>query len=91
VRTRIGWWLRCWADRIDPHNAPRITGMTLTLETDKGWVLHPDGGKGMRIAYLGRAEYDKAHTEATSPPRRIDWVNARVYPPGTSERDFDRA
>lgn len=83
VRRRLAWRLRCWADRIDRAGAVRVTSMTLTLEKGEGWRLREDG-RGMKVCYLGEAEYDKAHTEADDPPYRIDWTTMKVYAPGTS-------
>jgi hypothetical protein len=63
MRKRIGWWLRCIADRIDPADAPRLISWTFTFERGRGLVFRTDG-KGCQLAYLGHDEYEKAHTEA---------------------------
>lgn len=70
MRARLGWWLRCLADRIDPDHAFRRTHMGLTLELHAGWVLHED--KGLPVWYYG-PDYDKAYDDAERPPVQIDW------------------
>lgn len=71
IRRAIAWRLHSWADRIDPHNAVRITGMTITLEKDTGWTLHgyddPMRGRGFKVCYPGLDEYSRAHSEAANP------------------------
>ena len=65
-RSRIGWRLRCWADRIDHQHAPRITHWTFTFERGRGLVFREDG-KGCPVAYLGTDNYERAHAEAENP------------------------
>ncbi|AZV00785.1 hypothetical protein SEA_KIKO_64 [Gordonia phage Kiko] len=71
MRARIGWWLRCLADRIDHAHSPRITGWTFTFERGRGAVFHHDPlgpmtGRGCRIVYFAD-EYDRAHDDAENP------------------------
>lgn len=65
MRARIGHWMRKWADRIDHYGAPKLTSYSFTFETGEG-IRFRDDGRGCRLAYLGDAEYEKAHTEADS-------------------------
>ena len=65
MRARIGHWMRKWADRIDDHGAPKLMGYSFTFETGEG-IRFRDDRRGCRLAYLGDAEYEKAHTEADS-------------------------
>ena len=68
-RAKVGWKLRIWADRIDPDHAFRRSGMTVTLERGRGWVLHsPDlnSPPGCPVWYYG-PDYDLAHDEAENP------------------------
>lgn len=59
--------LRYLADRIDPIGAPRLmTHYSFTFERGRGLVFREDG-KGCMLAYMGQAEYEKAHTEADNP------------------------
>lgn len=61
--TRIGYWLRRLADRIDPVNAPRAIGQSFTFE--QGWGLRfRDDGRGCPLWYLSEADYARAHDEA---------------------------
>jgi hypothetical protein len=55
--------LRRLADRIDHAGAPKLTGWTFTFEDYRGIVFREDG-RGCRVAYLGDAEYEKAHDQA---------------------------
>ncbi len=43
IRTRIGWTLRRFADRIDHDNAPRYTGYSFTFERREGIRFRYDG------------------------------------------------
>lgn len=70
---RTGYWLRKWADRIDPHGAPRATGHAFTFEMRRGLVFRDDG-KGCPLWYYGRDDYERAHNEADNPGPRVDWV-----------------
>lgn len=58
-------YLRRWADRIDYEGAPKLMGWYFTFETGEGIRFRQDK-RGCRLAYLGDAEYDKAHTQADS-------------------------
>jgi hypothetical protein len=86
VRTRIGHWMRQWADRIDYRGAPRYTGYTFTFETGEGIRFRKDG-KGCRLWYLGMDDYDKAHDEADSAPaaaartRRLELIETAMTEP----------
>ena len=64
-RAWIGKRLRFLADRIDYEGAPRLMSYTFTYETGEGIRFRQDK-RGCRLAYLGNAEYEKAHTEADS-------------------------
>jgi hypothetical protein len=66
-------WLRTLADRIDYEGAPKIMGWSFTFEDREGIRFRRDG-KGCRLAYLGDAEYEKAHGEADKPAVRVDWA-----------------
>ncbi|MGW4720477.1 hypothetical protein [Nocardia sp. NPDC004260] len=65
TRARIGKFLRKWANRIDYEGAPKLMGWYFTFETGEGIRFREDG-RGCRLAYLGDAEYEKAHTQAGS-------------------------
>lgn len=69
---RLARWLRDLADRIDRDGAPKLTHWTWTFELGQGARFREDG-KGCRVAYLGDAEYEKAHTQSDRPPPRVDW------------------
>jgi hypothetical protein len=55
--------MRHWADRMDPDRAPRAMGYTFTIEPGQGIVFH-ENGPGCPLWHLGRAEYERAHTES---------------------------
>lgn len=59
--TKIAWWLRCLADRIDPKHAPRAMGWSFTFTYD-GVKFHRDN-RGCPLWYLGWEDYDRAHRE----------------------------
>jgi hypothetical protein len=63
VIRRLAWWLRCAADRIDHAGAPKLTHWTFTFEKYQG-VRFREDGRGCRVAYLGDAEYEKAHSHS---------------------------
>jgi hypothetical protein len=65
LRSRIGHWMRKWADRIDDHGAPRAMGYRFTFEDGEGIRFREDG-RGCRLWYYGMDDYEKAHTEADS-------------------------
>jgi hypothetical protein len=80
---RLAKFLRTLADRIDYEGAPKLTHWTFTFEDREGIRFREDG-KGCRLAYLGDAEYEKAHAEADRPPVRVDWkALAKGTPPLT--------
>jgi hypothetical protein len=58
-------WLRQVADRIDHAGAPKLTGWSFTFEQGQGLVFRQDG-RGCPVAYLGDADYERAHAEAGS-------------------------
>jgi hypothetical protein len=58
----IARWLRDLADRIDHEGAPRFVGWTFTFE-DEGLRFRLDG-RGCPLAYLGEADYSRAHDES---------------------------
>jgi hypothetical protein len=55
--------LRRLADRIDHRGAPKLMHWSFTFEPGKGLVFRTDG-RGCRLAYLGDAEFERAHAEA---------------------------
>lgn len=64
-RARIGWRLRCWADRIDPGGAFRALTAdrrTFTFEDGRGLVFRGDG-QGCPLWYLAH-DYELAHEES---------------------------
>ncbi|WP_280393068.1 hypothetical protein [Nocardia wallacei] len=65
MRSRLGHWLRKYADRIDYEHAPRHMGYSFTFETGEG-IRFRDDGRGCGLWYLGDAEFEKAHAEADS-------------------------
>lgn len=63
-RGRLGWWLRCLADRIDHKHATKTMSFSFTFEDYEGIRLRDDGW-GCPLAYLGGdAEYERAHSES---------------------------
>lgn len=66
LRARIGWHLRRLADRIDHAGAPKLMHWSFTFETGRGIVFREDR-KGCPLAYLGDADYERAHDEADAP------------------------
>lgn len=64
--TRLAALLRRLADRIDHAGAPKLTGWSFTFENRRGIVFRRDR-KGCPLAYLGDADYDRAHAEADTP------------------------
>ncbi|SNS58990.1 hypothetical protein [Rhodococcoides kyotonense] len=77
VRARIGWRLRCWADRVDREHATFLTGWTFTFEPDVG-VVFRDDGRGCPVSYFG-PEYDRAHDDAGPvAPERVHTAKAWV-------------
>lgn len=66
-------WLRRIADRIDWAGAPKIMGRSFTLEDREGIRFREDG-RGCPLAYLGNAEYERAHAEADTEHARVDWA-----------------
>lgn len=66
IRKKIGWWLRCLADRIDyEHSFACATPYTFTIENKVGVVLREDG-KGCPIWYY-RPQRELVHKEADNP------------------------
>lgn len=51
---------------MDWYGAPKSIHWTFTIEKDVG-VRFREDARGCRLAYLGNAEYEKAHTEADNP------------------------
>jgi hypothetical protein len=58
--------LRRIADRIDDDGAPKCMSYSFTFERGEG-IRFRDDGKGCRLAYLGKDDYERAHTEADNP------------------------
>ena len=65
--TAIANWLRRLADRIDHAGAPKLIHWSFTFETGRG-IMFRDDGKGCPLAYLGDADYSRAHAEADDFP-----------------------
>jgi hypothetical protein len=63
VTVTLAGFLRRLADRIDHAGAPKLTHWSFTFETRRGIVFREDG-KGCPLAYLGNADYSRAHDEA---------------------------
>jgi hypothetical protein len=62
VSTRIGWWLRRLADRIDHKHAPKGIHWSFTFEPYTGIEFNEDG-RGCPLWYLDDESYERAHTE----------------------------
>jgi hypothetical protein len=71
-RLRVAEWMRRSADRLDHEGAPKVIHWSFTFEEREG-IRFRDDGKGCPLAYLGDADYERAHSEADRPPPRIDW------------------
>jgi hypothetical protein len=66
VAARLAGFARRIADRVDPDGAVRLTHVTFTFEDGIG-IMFRDDARGCRVAYLGTAEYERAHDEAGPP------------------------
>lgn len=63
-RARIGWRLRCWADVLDREHAPKLmSSYSFTFEDYEG-IRFRDDGWGCPLAYIGDADYERAHSES---------------------------
>lgn len=68
-RRWIAKHMRFTADRIDDYGAPRLmTALTFTFEEGEGIRTRTDG-KGCKLWYIGRDDYEEAFTEADT-----DWT-----------------
>ena len=67
LHRHLARWMRRLADRIDPDGAPRYTGYGFTFEPRRGIQFHADG-RGCPLWYLGKADYERAHTERITKP-----------------------
>lgn len=65
MRRRIGWWLRCLADRIDREHSACVSHWSFTFERGVGVVFRDDGA-GCPLWYPAD-QYERAHTEARNP------------------------
>lgn len=81
LRARIGWRLRCFADRVDPDNGPGGMSYSFTFELGEG-IRFRDDGRGCPLWYLGAADYQRAHDEADKPAPQIDWKTMTLLNPG---------
>lgn len=73
LRQAVAQWLRFRADEIDPDGAPRLMSTcTFTFEVNEGIRFREDG-RGCRLWYMGRSDYDKAFTESDTRPPRVNW------------------
>ncbi len=72
--------LRDFADRIDPANAPRSTGLSFTFEPGRGVVIHGVNRNlsynhdrpGCPLYYIGETSYMRAHSEQID---RSAWID----------------
>lgn len=65
-RARLGWKLRCWADRVDEANCPkRLSTLSFTFEEGEGIRFREDR-RGCPLAYMSEADYARARDEADS-------------------------
>lgn len=72
--------LRDMADRLDPDGAARLTHVSFTFEDGTGLVFRGDG-RGCPVAYLGYADYERAHDEAGPLARRGEmWLPMPAAP-----------
>lgn len=71
-RTWVGYWLRRWADRIDPDNGPQGIGWSFTFEDRRGIVFREDR-RGCPLWYLGERDYARAHSEADTDHAIVNW------------------
>lgn len=60
---RLAHWMRRWADRMDPADAPRAIGWSFTFERGRGLVFN-EQRRGCPLWYLGQDDYERAHAEA---------------------------
>ncbi len=63
IRTKLGWWLRCLADRIDYPHAPRVLSYSFTFERGEG-IKFRDDSKGCPLGIIHYDQYDRAWNEA---------------------------
>lgn len=86
VAARLARRLRRIADRIDDDGAPRATSWSFTFENREGIRFREDG-RGCRLWYLGRTDYERAHTEADTRHARVDWEAMTADYVGGSRHD----
>lgn len=67
VRRVLAARMRSWADRLDWHGAPKSTGLSFYFVEHVGLVVDHDGQIGCPLWYLGRDDYEKAHTGGQVP------------------------
>ena len=65
--------LRNLADRVHERSAPRWLGHSFTFEISEG-IRFRDDGRGCRLWYLGRDDYDRAFTESDTRPPKVNWA-----------------
>lgn len=80
VRAGLGAWLRKWADRLDDAGAPKRTPFSFTFEHDTGGVRLRQDRRGCPLHYVGRRDYDRAHSEADTAHVVIDWSAVAAVP-----------
>lgn len=73
MRSKIGHWLRKWADRIDHRGAPKAIGWSFTHEHMEGRPRFRDDGRGCPLWYLGDDAYARAHSEADTEHVIVNW------------------
>ena len=64
--TALARFLRRLADRIDHAGAPKLIHWSFTIEHGQGIMFREDR-RGCPLAYLGDADYSRAHDEADNP------------------------
>ena len=77
IRARVGWWMRRWADRIDPENTPQAIGWSFTFEHRRG-IKFRDDGRGCPLWHISESDYQRAHAESDTAHMIVDWRAARA-------------
>lgn len=82
MKKQLAAWFRKHADRLDPDGAPRRTGWSFTFEENWGIVFN-EQDRGCPLYYLGRQDYELAHSQAGAfpPPQDVEWVTIGMRTP----------
>ncbi len=80
AKRRLARLFRRAADRMDPANAPRATGLSFTFEPGRGVVVHGANRSlsynydrpGCPLYYIGESSYLRAHSEQVDQHSWID-------------------